>query len=171
MPIPNKTEGTSNNMDIKGVEDLYLSCKSDLFGYLLRILHNKQDAEDLLHECFIRFIRASPDLPQDRIRFYLLRIAKNLAIDLIRKRKKMDEYNLRKELFHYHWDILDFEIQEEVNRILVMASNTEQRTVLELRLVRGYSIKETARILNKSENSVKSSLHRASKRIKLRYIS
>lgn len=86
-------------MDIKGVEDLYLSCKSDLLGYLLRILQNKQDAEDLLHECFIRFIRASPDLPQDRIRFYLLRIAKNLAIDLIRKRKKMDEYNLRKELF------------------------------------------------------------------------
>ncbi|QNR70139.1 RNA polymerase sigma factor [Paenibacillus peoriae] len=158
-------------MDIKGVEDLYLSCKSDLLGYLLRILHNKQDAEDLLHECFIRFIRASPDLPQDRIRFYLLRIAKNLAIDLIRKRKKIEEYILRKELFHYHWDILDFEIQEEVNRILLMASNIEQRTVLELRLVRGYSIKETARILNKSENSVKSSLHRASKRIKLRYIS
>lgn len=99
-----KTEGISNNMDIKDVEDLYLSCKSDLLGYLLRILHNKQDAEDLLHECFIRFIRASPDLPQDRIRFYLLRIAKNLAIDLIRKRKKMDEYNLRKELLYYHWD-------------------------------------------------------------------
>lgn len=112
-----KTEGISNNMDIKDVEDLYLSCKSDLLGYLLRILHNKQDAEDLLHECFIRFIRASPDLPQDRIRFYLLRIAKNLAIDLIRKRKKMDEYNLRKELLYYHWDTLDFEIQEEVNRI------------------------------------------------------
>ncbi|WP_311083180.1 RNA polymerase sigma factor [Paenibacillus polymyxa] len=158
-------------MDIKDVEDLYLSCKSDLLGYLLRILHNKQDAEDLLHECFIRFISASPNLPQDRIRFYLLRIAKNLAIDLIRKRKKMDEYNLRKELLYYHWDTVDFEIQEEVNRILLMASNTEQRTVLELRVVRGYSIKETARILNKSENSVKSSLHRASKRIKLRYIS
>ncbi|WP_258012445.1 RNA polymerase sigma factor [Paenibacillus sp. F4] len=51
-------------MDIKDVEDLYLSCKSDLLGYLLRILHNKQDAEDLLHECFIRFIRASLTCPK-----------------------------------------------------------------------------------------------------------
>lgn len=158
-------------MDIKDLEDLYISCKSELLGYLLRIVHNKQDAEDLLHECFIRFIRASPDLPQERIRFYLLRIAKNLAIDAIRKRKKMEEYILRKDQIYYHWDTLDFEIQEEVNRILLMASNSEQRTVLELRLVRGYSIKETARILNKSEGSVRSSLHRASKRIKLRYIS
>ncbi|SPY17227.1 RNA polymerase sigma factor sigM [Paenibacillus polymyxa] len=158
-------------MDIKDLEDLYVSCKSDLFGYLLRMLHSKQDAEDLLQECFIRFIRASPDLPEDRIRFYLLRIAKNLAIDLMRKRKKMDEYTLRKEMLYYHWDTFDFEIQEEVNRILLLASNTEQRTVLELRLLQGYSIKETARILNKSENAVKSSLHRASQRIKLRYIS
>ncbi|MGZ0042845.1 RNA polymerase sigma factor [Paenibacillus ottowii] len=158
-------------MDIKELEDLYVSCKSDLFGYLLRILHNKQDAEDLLHECFVRFIRASPDLPEDRIRFYLMRIAKNLAIDVIRKRKKMEDYILRKEQVYGHWDTFDFEIQEEVNRILLLASNTEQRTVLKLRVVQGYSIKETARILNKSENAVKSSLHRASQRIKLRYIS
>ncbi|MGG4217784.1 RNA polymerase sigma factor [Paenibacillus jamilae] len=158
-------------MDIKDLEDLYLSHKSELLGYLLRIVHNKQDAEDLLHECFIRFIRAAPDLPEDRIRFYLLRIAKNLAIDVIRKRKKMEEFILRKEQIYYHWDIFDFEIQDEVNRILLMASNTEQRTVLQLRVLQGYSIKETAKILNKSENSVKSSLHRASKRIKLKYIS
>ncbi|MEC0184576.1 RNA polymerase sigma factor [Paenibacillus peoriae] len=158
-------------MDIKDLEDLYLSCKPELFGYLLRILHNKQDAEDLLHESFIRFIRASPDLPQDRIRFYLLRIAKNLAIDLLRKRKRMGEYTSHREMLYAHWDTLDLEIQEEVNRILLMVSNDEQRSVLELRLVQGYSIKETARILNKSEGSVKSSLYRASKRIKLRYIS
>ncbi|KJD43725.1 RNA polymerase sigma factor [Paenibacillus terrae] len=158
-------------MDIKDLEDLYLSCKSELLGYLLRILHDKQDAEDLLHECFIRFIRASPDLPQDRIRFYLLRIARNLAIDIIRKRKRMGGYTSCRELLSYHWDKLDFEIQEEVNRILLMVSNAEQRTVLELRLVQGYSIKETAEILNKSEGSVKSTLYRASKRIKMRYIS
>ncbi|WP_235332218.1 RNA polymerase sigma factor [Paenibacillus terrae] len=114
-------------MDIKDVEDLYVSCKSDLFGYLLRILHNKQDAEDLLHECFVRFIRASPSLPQDRIRFYLMRIAKNLAVDLIIKLKKMEDYILRKEQVYYHWGVPDFEIQEEVDRILLMASNTEQR--------------------------------------------
>nr|WP_283658034.1 sigma factor-like helix-turn-helix DNA-binding protein [Paenibacillus sp. RC343] len=52
-----------------------------------------------------------------------------------------------------------------------MISNDEQRTVLELRLVQGYSIKETAKILKKSEAAVKSSLYRASKHIKLRYIS
>lgn len=51
-------------MDIKDLEDLYLSHKSELLGYLLRIVHNKQDAEDLLHECFIRFIRASLICPK-----------------------------------------------------------------------------------------------------------
>ncbi|MDQ0049885.1 RNA polymerase sigma-70 factor (ECF subfamily) [Paenibacillus polymyxa] len=158
-------------MDIKELEDLYLSYKSELFGYLFRILHNKQDAEDLLHECFIRFIRAPLDLPKDRIKFYFLRIAKNLAIDVLRKRKKMAGYFSHRELIYCHWDTLDFEIQEEVERILLMISNDEQRTVLELRLVQGYSIKETAKILNKSEAAVKSSLYRASKNIKLRYIS
>ncbi|MDH2332993.1 MULTISPECIES: RNA polymerase sigma factor [Paenibacillus] len=83
----------------------------------------------------------------------------------------MREYSSHRELFDYHWDTLDFVIQEEVERILLMVSNDEQRTVLELRLVQGYSIKETAKILNKSEAAVKSSLYRASKHIKLRYIS
>ncbi|WP_342420142.1 sigma factor-like helix-turn-helix DNA-binding protein [Paenibacillus sp. FSL H8-0168] len=35
------------------------------------------------------------------------------------------------------------------------------KELLELRLVQEYSIKETARILDKSESSVRSSLHRA----------
>lgn len=64
-------------------------------------------------------------MPKDYIRFYLLRIAKNLDIDLLRKRKRRGKYASHRKMLYDHWNTLDVEIQEEVRRILLMVSNAE----------------------------------------------
>ncbi|MEW9698617.1 RNA polymerase sigma factor [Paenibacillus sp. SI8] len=153
------------------IQKLYSSYKQDLLSYLLKIAKNRQDAEDLLQECFIRFMSASPLLPNDKIFFYLKKIARNLAIDMFRKRKKKRDYTMYLNELPCHWDAHDFEHQEEVNRILRMVSNVEHRTIVDLRLVQGFSTKETAKIVDKTENTVKTSLFRGVNHIKTRYSS
>ncbi|MCM3700655.1 RNA polymerase sigma factor [Paenibacillus macerans] len=152
------------------IQDIYQSYKGEIFGYLLKILNNKQDAEDLLQECFVRYIRSSPDIPENRICPYIKKIARNLAIDMFKKRKYMSRCVWSAEEL-YCQDSPDFESREEVIRILRLVRNAEHRIILHLRLIQGYSIKETARIINKSESLVKSSQFKALKQIRSRYIS
>ena len=51
-------------------------------------------------------------------------------------------------------------VQEALNRL-----NEEQRTVIELRILKGYSTKETARIMEKKEGTIRVLQYRALKNL------
>lgn len=60
-----------------------------LFGYLYRLLGQKEEAEDLVQEVFVRVVRTLNRYEHDgRFEAWLFRIATNLARDLIRRRSR-----------------------------------------------------------------------------------
>lgn len=60
-----------------------------LFGYLYRLLGQKEEAEDLVQEVFVRVVRTLDRYEHDgRFEAWLFRIATNLARDLIRRRSR-----------------------------------------------------------------------------------
>lgn len=60
-----------------------------LFGYLYRLLGQKEEAEDLVQEAFVRLVRTLERYEHDgRFEAWLFRIATNLARDLIRRRTR-----------------------------------------------------------------------------------
>ena len=64
---------------------LYEAHRSELFGYLIRMTHDREVAEDLLQESFISLIREARAgrMPVD-VRAWLYRVASNAAISRVR---------------------------------------------------------------------------------------
>ena len=153
----------------------------NIYRLALNITHNKEDAEDVLQEAFLKAY-TKLDKFQGNSRFYtwLVRIAVNEALMKLRKRKSdrtvsMDEpveTDVR-EIVREHRDWGDNPEQQyaktELQEILAKVIETLEppyRTVFVLRDVENVSTEETAELLGLSVPAVKSRLLRA--RLKLR---
>ncbi len=128
------------------------------------------EADDVGQETFIRFYKSLHDFRGDSsIATYLTRIAINLSLNEIKKRR-------RKKLFFPQStdsvkDIIDETEPEDVDLKKIVNKAIQQleptfRAVVVLRLVDGYSTKETADILKIPEGTVLSRLARAQKKLK-----
>ena len=74
------------------LERLYDAHAQALYAFLLNLTRDEDDTRDLLQEVFIKLAR-QPDLLRDARdeRAYLLRLAHNAAIDLMRRRGTRDK--------------------------------------------------------------------------------
>jgi RNA polymerase sigma-70 factor (ECF subfamily) len=116
-------------------------------------------------------MNVTADIPEERLLYYLKRIARNLAMDTFRKRTRTLKRDGKLEMQTYHCDTSELEISEGVNDLVSIINNTEHRKILELRVIHGYSIKETAQLVNRSEGMIKSSVFHAVNRIRAKVIS
>ena len=72
-------------------EAIFLQNKQSLINMLYRIVHCKDTAEDLVQDAYIRYSQASDNQGLRDPKSYLYRIAKNLALDYLRKQKTRDD--------------------------------------------------------------------------------
>lgn len=69
------------------LEQVFINNRLSLQSYLRRCLSSNDDAADLLQECYLRLIRTTKPLStQDIARAWLFTIARNLVVDLFRRR-------------------------------------------------------------------------------------
>ena len=73
--------------DITAFEALYETMKKPLYTIILRITHDTAMSEDILQDMFLKIYLSTP-APTSNPRAYLCRMAHNLAIDSMRKRKQ-----------------------------------------------------------------------------------
>lgn len=66
----------------------YLAHRIELINYATPILGSRADAEDVVQEAFLKFVPEDANNP-DKLKPYLLRIVRNLALD-VRKRRRYD---------------------------------------------------------------------------------
>ena len=129
-------------------------------------MHNKHDAEDVLQDTLIQFLRTRPTLTgAEHEKAWLMRVAANtsknrLKSQRIRQADNVDE--LGESLASEDSSDLSF-VWEAVRDLPV-----QQREVIHLFYQEGYSIKEIARILDRSATTVRSDMFRG--RNKLRTI-
>ena len=82
--------------DTEALADLYDRHSTLLFGLILRILRDRAEAEEILQEVFVR-VWTRAELYDPRLggpTSWLVRVARNCAIDRIRKRRIRDAANL-----------------------------------------------------------------------------
>ena len=77
---------------------LMLRCRSALTAYLTAFLHNPEDAEDLMLDCFTVILVDRPRISAGHFRAYLFRMARNKASRLWRHRIKHQEFELDETL-------------------------------------------------------------------------
>jgi len=68
----------------------FIRVRPELVGYLTQMLHSHGDAEDVAQETCLRLLRADPDQIVNFPRAYIFRIGRNLALDLLRRSKRLN---------------------------------------------------------------------------------
>ena len=76
--------------DRQALEALYDRHKDKLLGYLHKMLGNRQAAEDVFHDVWVKVMQALPNYrpTQGSFRPWLFRVAANAAVDRMRKEKR-----------------------------------------------------------------------------------
>ena len=159
----------------KAFEKLFLRYKDAIFYFLLRIVNNRTDAEDLTLECFGKAFR-NIDQYSTKYAFstWLFRIASNTSIDFIRKKKKniikletRDKSNMNSPSYESKTPSPEQQIINKQNarymRQKVSQLKDRYRILIELRYFKEYSYDEIAQELNLPIGTIKAQLFRARK--------
>jgi RNA polymerase sigma-70 factor, ECF subfamily len=153
-------------------EALYRSCADDLFGYVASILHDRAAAEDVTALAFERAFRrrALFDIRRGTPRSWLFAIARNAALDELRRRRRSGTLvgEIADERAEESLEDLDAELAQR--RLLVReglaALDPRDREVILLKFIGRLSNGELARVLRCSESNAGTRLHRAIERLR-----
>jgi len=157
-------------MDEELISDWFDAYADDIYRFLVYYTATS-DVEDLLQVVFIRAIeRYDSFKAESSPKTWLISIARNLAIDVARKRKRKD---WRKLIPLYETRVErtseDRQIAKEEKMLLhqvIAELKQNYQDVVILRGIEELSIAETASVLNWSESKVKVTFHRALKALK-----
>ena len=117
---------------------------------------SRADAEDVMQEVFLRLVKAGPDFDsEEHAKAWLLRVASNCANDLVRL-----PWRRREEPLDENLSAPERPEEGSVTQA-VLSLPARYRIPIHLYYYEGYSVAEIARILGRSEGTVKSRLFRA----------
>ena len=148
-------------------EAIYYRYRNMLFYTAVGIVKNENDAEDILQEAFIKAaknIKLIDDVESRETASFLIVITKNTAYDHIRKTSKITELPLSEGDINensLNRLVCDTEYRELVSVITGIPSPYNE--VLYLHYAKDYSIKKTAKLLDRKELTVKMQLVRGKK--------
>jgi RNA polymerase sigma-70 factor (ECF subfamily) len=156
--------------------DIYDQFSDDLYRYAMRLLGDQNLAEDCVAETFSRFLQALQrgGGPREHLRAYLYRVAHNWITDHYR-RKEIDPKDLLREEASVEAvdpsQIVHAQLEVEKVRQALQYLTDDQRQVIMLKFLQGWSNQEIAATIQKPVGAVKSLQHRglaALKRVLLR---
>lgn len=139
---------------------LYLRYKDNIYGYVLSVVRDQHEAEDITQAVFLKLISAIQKYQAREVPFtsWILRVARNAAVDHIRHKRPVP----CEEVFGASHEADDSGLDRR--RGLEQALRTlpdEQRDVVVLRHLVGLSPGEIATRMGRSEPSIHGLHHRA----------
>lgn len=162
--------------DFGAFEALVVQTESKIYGHLLRMVGNEDDARDLLQESYLNAYRNMSSFKgESRFSTWLYRIATNQALMLLRKKtpettnideiripshEELKARNMSDWAINPKEAILRKEVRLQVEAAIKKLPPSYKAVVL-LRDIEEMSTAETARVLGVSEGAVKTRLHRA----------
>jgi RNA polymerase sigma-70 factor, ECF subfamily len=161
----------------KGLEEshfheLYETYFQEVYHYLLYFTNSQSDAEDLTQDAFIRAFHSYERFEnRSSVKTWILSIARRTAIDHYRKRKLISLVpDIVTQLGRSNEGDPDTELDQlgdwETLQKALSTLKPDHRSVVILRGLKEYSVRETAEILNCKESKVKVDFHRAIKKLK-----
>jgi RNA polymerase sigma-70 factor, ECF subfamily len=175
--MENNTEYTLKlalNGDINAFQKLFAEFQNQLKSYLYRLLTDRNDAEDLTHDTFVKaFDKISTFKGTSSLKTWVFTIATNLAYDHLKRYKRWttDAQDKSKSLALSNRNVYDainlvsyasgegaYEMKEHIDFCFTCISKTlpiENQVGLILKDIYDFSIKDICLILDKSEGVVK----------------
>lgn len=156
--VKNEVSRTAINQQAEGILDTY---GNSILQYAYSYLHNMSDAEEVLQDTLIQFLKTAPAFEsREHEKAWLLRVAGNLSKNRLRYNavRKTDELNEglageQREDLSFVWDA-------------VKSLPEKYREAIHLFYREGYSTRQIAGILGKNEATIRSDLYRGRARLK-----
>jgi RNA polymerase sigma factor (sigma-70 family) len=151
-------------------EQLYRSSAADLYAYVASLLRDRSAAEDVTALAFERAFRrrALFDVHRGSARSWLFAIARNAALDELRRRRRTAA--LLHDVADESVELEDIDAELAERRLLVRDGlatlEGRDREVILLKFVGRLSNAELARVLHCSESNAGTRLHRAIERLR-----
>lgn len=134
-----------------------------LYRLAYSYVKNKEDAMDVVQESAYKAIRSSAKLKNEKeVSSWVYQIVVHTALDTLRKKTHevvgIEEYEGKGEMDRYE----DSDLIQSL-----FALSEEERSIVILRYFEEQKLRDIAVILKKPENSIKSKLYRALKKLKI----
>ncbi len=171
----------SKTGDLSAFGELVERYQSLVVGFCYRLLGNREDAEDIAQETFLRAFGAIRGFqPRAKFSTWLLTIAKNLSLNLLRDERKRGRDVHVVNVLEEEMQAVDLvpngnpgpdealrqnERAERVRRALLELSDVH-RSIIVLRDFEGMTYEEIARVMRCRKGTVKSRLSRARDHLK-----
>tara|TARA_B100001964_G_scaffold228540_1_gene279807 strand:+ start:1362 stop:1814 length:453 start_codon:yes stop_codon:yes gene_type:complete len=133
------------------------------YGYALSLTHTAADAEDLVHEAWLRLARRGDRHPDRPLLFTTIR---HLYIDTWRRQQKVSFEPFEEETHPATVPLED----EHLNHIDLQQGlaqlRPDEREAIYLQAVQGYTAAEAARLMDIPRGTVLSLIHRGKQRLR-----
>jgi RNA polymerase sigma-70 factor (ECF subfamily) len=143
---------------LAAIYDLY---SRSIFRYALRLCEDPLEADQIVGDVFNQFLEqvSRGGGPKTNLRSYLYQIAYHIFIDHVRERQRTVPIDLADH--DREADSLDVQVEEqnllkELSSAIQKDLTVEQKHVIILRFQEGLSLRETADIMGKDINAIKS---------------
>ena len=165
----------SKDGDIKAFEKLFLKYQSKVYNFTLRMVQNREDAEELTQESFAKaYVSIRRLRENDAFKGWLMRIAINTIRDKLKSGREdkwsysgiktdSDEDTRQNQIPDSSWNGEKEVLDKELKKITIdaLSSLTSiHREVILLHHFESLRVEEIAKILQLSEGTVKSRLAR-----------
>jgi len=142
-----------------------------LYAFALRILQNREESEDVVQEIFVKLWRMRGELGTIRNReAFAMTMTKNLCIDKLKKKRmlSLDEDQMQFEGTSDSNPLKEVQLNDAVALVNQIVNDLpdQQRIIIQLRDIEGYTSEEVAEILDISQNTMRVSLSRARQKIR-----
>ncbi|MDD2731694.1 MAG: RNA polymerase sigma factor [Candidatus Pacebacteria bacterium] len=176
--INKKTLISARNGSLSAFEEILYFYEKQIFNYIYRLVNEKESAEDLTQETFIKVFKEINKIKPDlNFKSWVYKIATNKAYDWFRKKKRLAAIPILSNTSRHYPGVSEdnlpytddkskeIEITDEINRALEKL-NPREKTALILFYRQDLSCQEIADALSIPLNTVKTHLYRAKKSLK-----
>ena len=156
--------GVSNG-DLTYMHDLYNMTKNNIYAYALSILKNKEDAQDVCHDCYVAIYNSAYQYTsKGKPLAWMMTITRNLALAKLKEKQKYDDRPIE-----------DFQLSKKerlstVDKVTIETCmnvlDSVERQIVVLHAVSGFKHREIAQIMDMPLATVLSKYNRAMKKYK-----
>ncbi len=151
--------------------EIYEETKTSVYSFIFSILRNTHDAEDVMHDCYIRLYYASQDYRRmGNPMSWILTIAKNLSLRKIHDGNRTVSENADSSTEGSIGGSADDFTRETDDRITAMQCmeklSDAERSIVTLHAVSGLKHREIAEIMDMPLSTVLSKYNRAMKKLR-----
>lgn len=163
------------NMEINEFKSLVLPVKEKIYSLAMILLKSKEESNDALQEVFLRLWENRHKLSEViNMEAYAIRITKNLCLDKLKAAKKTRPIDKHEYYLEYQeanpYKRLEIDDSATQMQNILNKLPEQQRLVIFLRDVKGYSFEEMEEMTGLGLNVLRVTLSRARKSARVLYL-